>query len=57
MKIYRIAAAELKFNLWKFGFYYRLCSKAEWTRIPKCFTLKTAKKFVAKCQISEYLKK
>lgn len=55
MKIYDIAAAELKFNLWKLGFYYRPYGEKEWIRLPKCFTLAKAKALVAENQILKYL--
>ena len=55
MKIVDIAAAELTFNIWKFGFYYRPYGDAEWIRLPKCFTWKKAKALVTEYQILEYL--
>lgn len=55
MKIVNIAAAELKFNLWKLGFYYRPYGENEWIRLPKCFTWKQAKALVASNQILKYL--
>ena len=55
MKIIDIAAAELKFNIWKLGFYYRPYGDTEWIRLRNCFTWKKAKDLVAHYQILEYL--
>lgn len=55
MKIIDIAAAELKFNIWKLGFYYRPYGDAEWIRLRKCFTWKQAQAMVVKDQIIKYL--
>lgn len=55
MKIIDIAAAELKFNIWKLGFYYRPYGDTEWIRLRNCFTWKKAKAMVANNQILEYL--
>ena len=56
MKTIDIAAAELTFNFFKFGFYYRPYGESEWIRLPKCFTWKKAKAMVAEYQIRKYLK-
>lgn len=55
MKTIDIAAAELTFNIWKLGFYYRPYGESEWIRLSKCFTWKKAKAMVAEYQILEYL--
>lgn len=55
MKTVDIAAAELTFNIWKLGFYYRPYGESEWIRLPKCFTWKKAKAMVTEYQILEYL--
>jgi hypothetical protein len=55
MKTVDIAAAELTFNVWKLGFYYRPYGDSKWIRLPKCFTWKKAKAMAAECQIRKYL--
>jgi hypothetical protein len=55
MKIIDIAAAELTFNIWKLGFYYRPYGDKEWIRLHKCFTWKKAKDAVVNFQILKYL--
>lgn len=55
MKTINICAAELKLNIWKFGFYYKPYGETEWIRLRKCFTWKQAKTMVVNNQILAYL--
>lgn len=55
MKTIDIAATELTFNFFKFGFYYRPYGEETWIRLPKCFTWKKAKAMVTEYQIHKYL--
>jgi hypothetical protein len=55
MKIIDIAAAELTFNFFKFGFYYKPYGEETWTRLPFCFSWSKAKNLVAEYQIRKCL--
>ena len=55
MKTIDIAATELTFNFFKFGFYYRPYGDSKWIRLSKCFTWKKEKAMVAEYQIRKYL--
>ena len=56
MKLADVAAAEIKFDIFKFGFYFRPYGETNWIKLTKCFTLKKAKEMVINYQISKYLK-
>jgi hypothetical protein len=55
MKLTDVASAEIKFDFFKFGFYFRPYGETGWIKLHKCFTLNKAKKMVIEYQITKYL--
>ena len=52
---YECAAAKIKFNFFKIGFYYQPYGKTQWTRLNGCFTMKAAINKTAELQIKSFL--